>query len=228
MSDGRAEATLQTANPQELATGIARRGLLLVLSSPSGAGKTTLARRLLQADPNIALSISVTTRPPRVGEVDGADYHFHSRETFEAMRENGELLEWASVFDNFYGTPRAPVEARLAEGGDVLFDIDWQGAQQLSEKLPRDLVRVFILPPSADALVARLRGRGLDADDVIAKRLSRAADEISHWAQYDYVIINSNVDVSAAQLHAILIAERMRRERRVGLARFVRDMQDDL
>lgn len=208
--------------------GIARRGLLFVLSSPSGAGKTTLAKRLLAEDDEIALSVSVTTRPERAGETDGVDYCFRTVEQFERMRDAGQLLEWARVFDNYYGTPRKPVEDRLAGGKDILFDIDWQGAQQLSEKLPQDLVRVFILPPSAHALIERLKSRGLDAPEVVEKRLSRAADEISHWAQYDYVIVNNSVDVSAGQLRAILTAERARRERRVGLAHFVTQMQAEL
>ena len=207
---------------------VERRGLLFVISSPSGAGKTTLSQRLLGADPGISLSVSVTTRPIRPGEREGVHYFFRSVEGFAEMRDKGDLLEWAQVFDNYYGTPRAPVEALLADGRDVLFDIDWQGAQQLSEKLPNDLVRVFILPPSAETLRQRLTGRATDAPDVIAKRLARASDEISHWAQYDYVIINDDIDRSSAELLAILHAERARRERLVGLARFVRQLQSDL
>lgn len=205
-----------------------RRGLLLVLSSPSGAGKTTLARRLLADDPEIAMSISVTTRPPRPGEVDGRDYNFIDVPRFLAMREAGDLLEWASVFDNYYGTPRAPVEAAIEAGRDVLFDIDWQGAQQLAEKLPQDLVRVFILPPSAKDLAARLASRGQDSAEVVARRMAAASAEISHWPEYDYVVINAELEVSSASLRAILAAERLKRERLLGLMDFVRLMQASL
>ena len=207
---------------------VERRGLLFVISSPSGAGKTTLSRRLLDAVDDVTLSVSVTTRPAREGEQDGVHYFFRTPEAFAQMRDEGALLEWAQVFDNFYGTPRAPVAALLEQGRDVLFDIDWQGAQQLSEKMANDLVRVFILPPSAKTLRDRLEGRATDAPEVIAKRLSRASDEISHWAQYDYVIINDDIEKSAQELIAILEAERVRRDRRVGLARFVRQLQADL
>ncbi len=207
---------------------IQRRGLLLVLSSPSGAGKTTLARRLLANDPRIAMSISVTTRPPRPGEIDGRDYNFIDEPRFLAMRETGDLLEWACVFDNYYGTPRAPVEAAIEAGRDVLFDIDWQGAQQLAEKLPQDLVRVFILPPSAKDLAARLSSRGQDSAEVVARRMSAASAEISHWPEYDYVVINADLDVSSTSLMAILAAERLKRERLLGLMDFVRGMQGSL
>ncbi|MEM7777972.1 MAG: guanylate kinase [Pseudomonadota bacterium] len=207
---------------------IARRGLALVVSAPSGAGKTTLCHRLLNAEPDIVLSVSVTTRPARAGEQDGVDYVYLSQDEFQEMRAAGDLLEWARVFENYYGTPRQPVEERLSQGKDVLFDIDWQGAQQLSEKLTQDLVRVFILPPSANVLKDRLKRRGLDSPEVVSTRLSRASDEISHWAQYDYVIVNESLDISADQLRAILVAERARRERRIGLARFVRELQGDL
>lgn len=207
---------------------IERRGLLLVLSSPSGAGKTTLARRLMQEDAGISMSISATTRPPRPGEVDGRDYHFVDEATFKHMRESSELLEWARVFDNFYGTPRGPVEAAVAEGRDILFDIDWQGAQQLSEKMKHDVVRVFILPPSVEALGERLKARAQDADDVVRARMQKASAEISHWPEYDYVIVNTNVDASAAGLRSILGAERLKRERLDGLTGFVREMQKTL
>lgn len=209
-------------------TDIPRRGLLLVLSSPSGAGKTTLASRLLKEDKELELSISVTTRPARPGEVDGRDYHFIDMPRFEAMREAGDLLEWANVFGNCYATPRKPVEEALSQGRDVLFDIDWQGAQQLQEKLPQDLVRVFILPPSAASLEQRLRGRGQDSDAVVARRMASAASEISHWAEYDYVIVNGDVDASVAGLKSILVAERLRRERMLGLSDFVREIQRGL
>lgn len=205
-----------------------RRGLLLVLSSPSGAGKTTLSRALLDRDTNIVLSVSITTRPPRPGETDGKDYFFHSNDEFTAMREAGALLEWAQVFDNFYGTPRAPVEALLEQGKDVLFDIDWQGAQQLSEKMATDVVRVFVLPPSAETLERRLRDRAQDSADVVAKRMHAASDEISHWAEYDYVIVNEQVSVSLEGLVSILAAERLKRDRMLGLGKFVRDLQKDL
>ncbi|HEY7670446.1 MAG TPA: guanylate kinase [Hyphomicrobium sp.] len=207
---------------------IKRRGLLLVLSSPSGAGKTTLARRLIAADGEIAMSVSVTTRSPRPGEVDGRDYHFVDEATFKRMREAGELLEWARVFDNFYGTPRAPVETAIAKGRDILFDIDWQGAQQLSEKMKHDVVRVFILPPSADVLAERLRTRAQDPETAVRRRMAQASDEISHWPEYDYVIVNAELDASLAGVSAILAAERLKRERLDGLSAFVREMQKAL
>ena len=207
---------------------IARRGVLLVLSSPSGAGKTTLSRALLEGDGGIRLSISVTTRKPRPGEVDGADYSFVDEARFEAMRADAELLEWATVFGNSYGTPRAPVEAAIARGEDVLFDIDWQGAQQLSEKMAGDLVRVFILPPSGRVLETRLKGRAQDPPDVVAKRMAEAAAEISHWAEYDYVIVNADLESSVAGLKSILAAERLKRDRLLGLSQFVRNLQSGL
>ena len=204
---------------------IERRGLLLVLSSPSGAGKTTLSRLLLERDAAIAMSVSVTTRKPRPGEVDGKDYFFVTPEKFAAMRDAGELLEWATVFDNSYGTPRAPVAAAVAAGRDVLFDIDWQGAQQLSESMRGDLVRVFILPPSGPALRTRLEGRAQDPADVVARRMAAASSEISHWAEYDYVLVNDDVEACYERLRAILVAERLRRERLSGLTAFVRELQ---
>ena len=213
-----------TASPPLLA----RRGILLVLSSPSGAGKTTLARRLLAADSNIKLSVSVTTRKPRSGEVPGRDYIFVDEAEFRRMRDTGELLEWARVFDNLYGTPRAPVEMSVAAGADMLFDIDWQGAQQLQEKLPQDLVRVFILPPSGRQLEQRLRARAQDDPATVQRRMVEAAAELSHWAEYDYVIVNDDLETSVAGLQAILIAERQRRERLLGLMEFVREMQKGL
>lgn len=207
---------------------IDRRGLLLVLSSPSGAGKTTLARRLMEADRGISMSVSVTTRAPRPGEAEGRDYKFIDAATFTRMVEGNELIEWARVFDNFYGTPREPVEAAIAKGQDVLFDIDWQGAQQLSEKMKHDVVRVFILPPSAASLEQRLRARAQDPDDVVRRRMDQASDEISHWPEYDYVIVNTDLPTSMEGITAILAAERLRRERLNGLSAFVRDMQKSL
>ena len=208
--------------------GVARRGLMLVLSSPSGAGKTTLSRLLLERDPAIDLSISVTTRPPRPGEVDGRDYHFIDRARFDAMIKRGELLEWAEVFGNGYGTPRAPVDTALAAGRDVLFDIDWQGTQQLREKGRDDLVSVFVLPPSVPDLEQRLKTRAQDAPDVIRARMAKAADEMSHWAEYDYIVINRDVDEAFAEVQSILKAERLKRERRTGLTTFVRGLQRQL
>ncbi len=207
---------------------IERRGLLLVLSSPSGAGKTTLSRRLIEADGEIAMSVSVTTRAPRPSEVDGKDYRFVDEAVFNGMREAGELLEWARVFDNYYGTPRTPVETAISAGRDILFDIDWQGAQQLSEKKKHDVVRVFILPPSAEVLAERLRVRAQDSDDVVKRRMAEASDEISHWAEYDYVIVNADLDASLEGLRQILGAERLKRERLNGLSTFVREMQKSL
>ncbi|MGL4294717.1 MAG: guanylate kinase [Aestuariivirga sp.] len=203
---------------------IPRRGLLLVMSSPSGAGKSTLSRRLLASDRNITMSVSVTTRPPRPGEVNGRDYHFISKEEFARLRDGGQLLEHAEVFGNFYGTPRAPVEEALARGRDVLFDIDWQGTQQLAEAMEGDLVRIFILPPSAEELRERLIRRAQDSASVVAKRMAEASSEISHWPEYDYVIVNENLDLAGQQIAAILTAERLRRRRRTGLAQFVRDL----
>lgn len=207
---------------------IERRGLLLVLSSPSGAGKTTLSRALLGIDQTIELSISVTTRKPRAGEVHGKDYFFVNEETFTRMRSQDELLEWAKVFGNFYGTLRKPVDEAISNGKDVLFDIDWQGAQQLAEKMSGDLVRVFILPPSVSVLASRLKGRGLDSSEVVSKRMEEASSEISHWAEYDYVIVNEDLEESLEKLNSILAAERLKRHRLTGLSDFVRNLQIDL
>jgi guanylate kinase len=209
-------------------TDIPRRGLLLVLSSPSGAGKTTLSRRLLAADSNVIMSVSVTTRAPRPGEVNGKDYHFISQEEFARLRDRGELLEYAEVFGNFYGTPKRAVLEALQAGRDVLFDIDWQGTQQLAQAMEEDLVRIFILPPSAEELRERLIGRAQDSASTVAKRMARAADEISHWPEYDYVIVNDNLDVASAEIEAIIRAERLRRRRRTGLTQFVRRLTKNL
>jgi guanylate kinase len=200
---------------------IRRRGLMLVLSSPSGAGKTTISRRMLERDPALTMSVSVTTRPQRPGEVPGVDYHFIDADSFQAMVERRELLEWARVFGNFYGTPRAPVEAALAAGRDVLFDIDWQGTQQLREAARADLVSIFVLPPTIAALERRLRSRAQDSDEEVARRMAKAADEMSHWPEYDYILVNHEIEGSVAQVAAILGAERLRRERQVGLHDFV-------
>ncbi len=207
---------------------IARRGLMLVLSSPSGAGKTTLSRMLLKADRHVELSVSVTTRPQRRGEVDGRDYHFIDRHRFQAMVKSGKLLEWAEVFGHCYGTPRRPVEKALQAGRDVLFDIDWQGTQQLSEKARDDLVSVFILPPTAKELERRLKRRAQDSHDIIGTRMAKAADEMSHWPEYDYVIVNRDKDEAFAEVKAILAAERLKRERQIGLSSFVRALQAKL
>lgn len=207
---------------------IARRGLMLVLSSPSGAGKTTLSRMLLAQDRVVELSISVTTRPRRPAEKDGKHYHFIDGEKFSAMVKGGELLEWADVFGNRYGTPSAPVERALANGHDVLFDLDWQGTQQLRERLPRDLVSVFVLPPTVPALARRLQTRAQDSIAIIKSRMANASDEMSHWAEYDYVIVNDDLNVAFTELRAILAAERLKRERQTGLSTFVRNLQAKL
>jgi guanylate kinase len=209
-------------------TNIARRGLLLVLSSPSGAGKTTLSRKLLEADPSISMSVSVTTRAQRPGEQDGRDYHFITKEKFAQLRDAGELLEYAEVFGNFYGTPRKPVEQALQAGKDVLFDIDWQGTQQLAQVMEEDLVRVFILPPSAEMLRERLINRQQDSMSVVAKRMAEASSEISHWAEYEYVIVNDDLTTASQAITAILTAERLKRKRRTGLTAFVRELLSGL
>ena len=208
--------------------GVERRGLMFVLSSPSGAGKTTLTRMLIERMPGLKMSVSATTRPMRPGEVDGRDYFFVDKPKFEAMVTQGELLEWATVFDNRYGTPRAPVEAALSAGQDVLFDIDWQGTQQLREKAGPDVVSVFILPPSAADLEKRLHTRAQDSAEVIRGRMDRASHELSHWAEYDYIVVNQNLDDAFAEVQSILKAERLKRERRTGLTEFVRGLQRQL
>jgi len=208
--------------------GVERRGLMFVLSSPSGAGKTTLSRMLVAETPALQMSVSATTRPMRRGEVDGKDYYFVDQSRFEAMIANGDLLEWATVFENRYGTPRAPVEAALAAGQDVLFDIDWQGTQQLRSRSPSDVVSVFILPPSARALEQRLHTRAQDSDGVIRDRMKKAGDEMSHFDAYDYIIVNDNIGIAFEAVKSILRAEQLKRERQVGLAGFVNALQRQL
>jgi len=205
-----------------------RRGLMLVLSSPSGAGKTTISRALLDGDDALQLSVSATTRAPREGEVDGVHYHFISDDRFRTLIDEDGLLEWANVFNNAYGTPRAAIEKALSEGRDVLFDIDWQGTQQLRQKMPQDLVSVFVLPPSLAALETRLKSRQQltgETDEQVAYRLSKAPAEVSHWAEYDFIIVNSDIEQSVAQVRAILTAERLRRERLRGVEGIVTDIR---
>lgn len=204
---------------------ISRRGLMLVLSSPSGAGKSTIAREILVRDPGITMSVSVTTRPKRPGEVAGRDYHFIDVSEFNLMMNRQELLEYAKVFDNYYGTPAAPVMEALETGRDVLFDIDWQGTQQVTEQARADLVSVFILPPSTAELERRLNQRAQDPPEVVARRMSKAADEMSHYAEYDYIIVNRDIEESVCQALAILEAERLRRARMVGLGEFVKGLR---
>ena len=206
---------------------IKRRGFLLVLSSPSGAGKTTITRRLVGGDPDLALSVSVTTRAPRDGEIEGRDYYFIDRQRFDEMLAKGELLEHATVFGNSYGTPREPIETALFAGREVVGDVDWQGTQQLAKSVPHDLVSVFVLPPSLAALEARLRARAQDSATVVASRMAKSAEEMSHWPEYDYVILNRDVEKSVAQVRAIITAERLRRVRQTGLAEFVDGLRAD-
>lgn len=204
---------------------IRRRGLMMVLSSPSGAGKTTISRMLLERDSNLGISVSVTTRARRPGEVDGRDYAFIDPAEFDRMVAGGELLEHALVFGNRYGTPKPAVERMLAEGRDVLFDIDWQGTQQLAEKAQGDMVSVFVLPPSTAELERRLRARAADSEEEVRRRMAKAADEMSHWAEYDYVIVNRDLEDSVVKVQTILTAERLKRERQSGLGNFVRDLR---
>ncbi|WP_159977073.1 MULTISPECIES: guanylate kinase [unclassified Novosphingobium] len=212
-------------DPSPASTGtLSRRGLMFIMSSPSGAGKTTISRMLLEHDPHICNSVSCTTRPPRPGEVDGKDYHFVTREQFDRMAEDGDFLEWATVFGHSYATPKAQVKAGLKDGQDYLFDIDWQGTQQLYQKLERDVVRVFLLPPSIEELRRRLTGRGTDSAEVIHGRMERARSEISHWDGYDYVVVNDDIGSCFEQVKKILAAERLRRARQTGLIGFVREL----
>ncbi|MCA0450199.1 MAG: guanylate kinase [Proteobacteria bacterium] len=205
---------------------ITRRGLMLVLSSPSGAGKTSISREILRRESGLTMSVSATTRAKRPGEIHGTDYFFVDKTEFGLMRNRGEFLEHAKVFDNYYGTPRSFVEEKLSAGLDVLFDIDWQGTQQLREEAHTDLVSVFILPPSTYELERRLNARAQDPAHVVAARMSKAADEMSHWAEYDYIIVNSDLDASVARVQSILTAERCKRDRQVGLGDFVKRLRD--
>lgn len=206
---------------------IERRGMMLVLSSPSGAGKTTISHLMLERDKKLTISVSVTTRPPRPGEVDGKDYFFVSKEKFADMIMNDEFLEHAKVFDHYYGTPRSHVEDSLNKGLDVLFDIDWQGTRQLRRNVPDDLVSVFILPPSISELESRLQKRAQDAAEVVQKRMEKSASEISHWDEYDYVIVNYDLETTMQMAMSVLWAERMKRERRFGLTKFVKKLMDE-
>ena len=207
---------------------IDRRGVMLVLSSPSGAGKSSIARQILSKDSEIELSVSVTTRAQRPSEIEGTHYHFIDQRRFTAMRDRNELLEWAEVHGNFYGTPRDPVEEALTAGRDVLFDIDWQGTRQLHEQMPEDLVRIFVLPPTISELKSRLERRAEDSNEVIAKRLTNAALEMEQWAEYDYVIINEKLEQSFDRVQSILHAERMRRDRLIGMKMFVEGLLNEL
>lgn len=207
---------------------IARRGLMLVISSPSGAGKSTIARNLLEKDKNISLSVSVTTRPRRQSEIEGIHYHFISKREFDRMREGEELLEWAEVHGNFYGTPREPVEAAMEKGMDMLFDIDWQGAEQLQDKMKADIVSIFILPPTMTELQSRLHRRAEDTEDVIQTRLANSRSEIEHWREYDYVILNDDLQAAFESIESIVKAERVRRDRRHGMFDFVRELLEEV
>ncbi|MFK0163782.1 guanylate kinase [Rhizobium sp. NPDC090279] len=206
---------------------IARRGLMLAISSPSGAGKSTIARNLLEKDGEVSLSVSVTTRQRRPSEIEGVHYHFVSQREFERLRDSDSLLEWAEVHGNFYGTPREPVEVAMAEGRDMLFDIDWQGAQQLQEKMPADVVSIFVLPPTMTELQSRLHRRAEDSEEVIARRLANSRAEIAHWREYDYVIVNDDLTLAFNAVQSIVKAERLRRDRRHGMFDFVRELLEE-
>lgn len=208
--------------------GVERRGLMFVLSSPSGAGKTTLTRMLIDEIADLRMSVSVTTRPMRPGETEGVDYHFVDQAKFDQMVADGELLEWAKVFDNCYGTPKAPVEHALASGHNVLFDIDWQGAQQLKGQMPTDMVSVFILPPSVQALEQRLHTRAQDSEEVIRGRMKKAGDEMSHFDAYDYIVVNDNIGIAFESVKSILRAEQLKLERQVGMVAFVQKLRQQL
>jgi len=221
---GAPKATARMADPIRFSQQRSRRGLLIVLSSPSGAGKSTISRMLLEADPNITISVSATTRPPRPGEVDGEDYHFVDEAEFNRLIDADEFAEWAYVFDHLYGSPKEPIKEALKDGRDTLFDIDWQGTQQLEYAFRTDLVLIFILPPSMKELERRLHDRGTDSEEIIAGRMKRAAGEIGHWAEYDYVLINDDMDKCLADVRAIIAAERLRRERQPYLLSFVREL----
>jgi guanylate kinase len=205
---------------------IQRRGLMLVLSSPSGAGKTTISRKLLSLERSLTMSVSATTRPMRPGEREGIDYHFVEIAAFRSMIDRKDFLEHAKVFDNYYGTPKGPVEAALRRGQDVLFDIDWQGTQQVAQAARDDLVSVFILPPSTQELEQRLKSRAQDSAEVVARRMAKAADEMSHWAEYDYIVVNRDIEASVTQVRSILTAERLKRQRQVGLPEFVKGLRE--
>jgi guanylate kinase len=201
-----------------------RRGLLIVLSSPSGAGKSTISRMLMNSDREVTMSVSATTRPKRPGETEDIDYHFVDDDAFDRMIDDGDFVEWAPVFGHRYGTPKNPVKAALKAGSDILFDIDWQGTQQLQAAMGEDLVTIFILPPSMSELERRLRERGTDSEDVIRDRMSRASSEISHWPEYEYVLVNTDADRCLDQVRSIVAAERLKRQRQIGLVPFVRDL----
>ncbi|CZT34746.1 guanylate kinase [Rhizobium sp. PP-F2F-G38] len=215
---------MRPAETPTKASTIARRGLMLVISSPSGAGKSTIARNLLEADPEMSISVSVTTRKRRPSEIDGRHYHFKSIREFEGLRQTEALLEWAEVHGNFYGTPRDAVEEAMSEGRDMLFDIDWQGAQQLQDKMSGDVVSIFILPPTMAELQSRLHRRAEDTDEVIATRLANSRAEIEHWLEYDYIVVNEDLDTAFAAVRAIVEAERLRRDRRPGLFEYVQGL----
>ena len=220
------ESVMAKETPHSGFVEVHRRGLMLVLSSPSGAGKTTISRRLLAMEPGLIMSVSATTRPKRPGETAGIDYHFVDPTEFGLMINRGEFLEHAKVFDNYYGTPRGPVDAALGRGTDILFDIDWQGTQQLKQSARDDLVSIFILPPSTRDLELRLMSRAQDSAEVVAGRMAKAADEMSHWAEYDYIVVNHDVEKSVAEVRSILVAERLRRPRQVGLPEFVKGLRE--